>query len=757
MSLVDDQGREFSVDLTNCDREPIHVPGHVQPFGSLLALDPESLRVLQASENVRERFGIPVDDLLGKLLSDLLSPEQVAMVAALADTERLEAHPLLVFSEPVKGRGPFHAVLHAYEGVLILELEDVDPKEAKPDYDVLINRRLARLEATNTLADLCQVLAQEVREITGFDRVMVYRFLEDASGTVVGESLAEGMEPFFGLHYPASDIPKQARQLFLQIPTRLIFDSSYTPSPVVPAVNPLTGRALDMSYAVLRGVSPIHCQYLRNMGVVGSMSQSIVVDGKLWGLVSSHANSAQPVPYGTRTTCEFLAKSAALMVKSKIAEEASSYVASAREQQERLTRSLAQHPAIIDGLTGSGEPIEKYVNAAGCAIVADGDIYLSGRTPTRAAIMRIVTWLRAEIREDLFVTDNLPRQYVDGEAVKDDASGVLAIRITRVPGEFVLWFRPEKLQTVNWAGNPEKPMVATDEGMKLSPRNSFALWQQEVRCTSIPWTESEIEAARRLRLAVQEVVVRRAEDVSRANVRLEKSNVELDDFAYIASHDLKEPLRGMHNYATFVLEDYGDRIDEAGRQRLETLIRLAERMETLTDSLLHYSRLGRQELDLQNIDLNAALQDALDATSSRLVENAVDVRIPWPLPTLRCDPIQITEVLQNLISNGAKYNDKPNRWIEVGVTRAQETRPNEQPYVLYVRDNGIGIPQKHQETVFRIFKRLHGRNDYGGGSGAGLTIARKIVERHEGRLWLESTPGEGTTFYFTVGNLEATI
>jgi signal transduction histidine kinase len=264
----------------------------------------------------------------------------------------------------------------------------------------------------------------------------------------------------------------------------------------------------------------------------------------------------------------------------------------------------------------------------------------------------------------------------------------------------------------------------------------------------------------------QELVERRRaeRELEERNVELHQSNKELDDFAYIASHDLKEPLRGIHNYSVFLLEDYADKLDGEGRAKLETLIRLTRRMESLIDSLLHFSRVGRLDLAYDEVDLNEIVAGVLDGIAFNLKEQRIEVRIPRPLPTLRSDRSRVGEIFSNLIVNAMKYNDKPEKWIEIGVAEGVQPPPSELASgasalpadidlnpVLYVRDNGIGIQEKHLDSIFRIFKRLHGRDKFGGGTGAGLTIVKKIVERHNGRIWVESTYGEGTTVYFTLG------
>ena len=244
--------------------------------------------------------------------------------------------------------------------------------------------------------------------------------------------------------------------------------------------------------------------------------------------------------------------------------------------------------------------------------------------------------------------------------------------------------------------------------------------------------------------------LRAEEELEKKNTALERSNQDLDDFAYIASHDLKEPLRGIHNFSAFLLEDYAGKLDDEGRSRLETLIRLSRRMEVLIDSLLHFSRLGRVDLAIDEVDLNDVVAEVVDAIAINLQENRIAIRIPRPLPTVHCDRVRVRELYHNLIVNAMKYNDKPEKWIEIGYS---ENGAVSLP-ALYVRDNGIGIQEKHFDTIFRIFKRLHGRDKYGGGTGAGLTIVKKIVERHNGRIWVDSAWGEGTTIFFTLDKEE---
>ena len=291
---------------------------------------------------------------------------------------------------------------------------------------------------------------------------------------------------------------------------------------------------------------------------------------------------------------------------------------------------------------------------------------------------------------------------------------------------------------------------------RLTPRASFELWQESVRFRSGPWKSVEIDAAARLRLLAMELVVSRAEHLAELNADLARSNEELDAFAYVASHDLKEPLRGIQKYAHQLLEQ-ADAFEGENRKRLEGLARLTLRMDGLLDSLLHFSRVGRIKLEYHEADLDEVLAEALEMVGARTEEGRTQFVIPRPLGTVSCDRIRVREIFVNLLSNALKYNDRTHRRIEIGyVARGERWDRGSWPEsavdqtAYYVRDDGIGIDRRHFDQIFRMFKRLHGRGDYGGGTGAGLTIVKKLVERHRGAVWLDSVPGEGSTFYFTL-------
>ncbi|MDZ8241862.1 MAG: ATP-binding protein [Nostoc sp. ChiQUE01a] len=740
----------FQVDLTNCDQEPIHIPGYIQPHGVLLVLKEPELTILQCSNNTYSLIGIKPEQLLNQSLSIFLESEQINLLKDCLSQDDLNiVNPLEITIKFGIKNLHYDAIIHRLHQILILELEPTFLEKSNGFFKFyhLVKQAISQLQAASGVLELSQILAQEVKKITGFERVMVYRFDKDWNGVVIAEQKPEYLTSYLGLHYPASDIPMQARLLYSQNWLRLIPNADYQPAAIFPTNNPLTGQPLDLSKSVLRSVSPLHIEYMHNMGVTASMSISIMKNQKLWGLIACHHQSPKYVPYEIRNACEFLGQITSVELSAKEDSEDSKYKIQLKSAHSKLVEYMSAENNFIEGLIQHQPNLLNLVNAQGAVVYFEKEYFAVGGTPEKPDIQNLIEWIHQNVQEEIFYTDSLSKIYPQAEKFRDVASGLMALSFSKVQKNYVLWFRPEVLRTVNWGGNPHKPVEVTGNGsLRLSPRKSFELWKETVRLKSLSWKACEVNAALELRSAIISVVLRKADELAQLNIELERSNNELDAFAYIASHDLKEPLRGIHNYSNFLIEDYGEILNEEGREKLRTLIRLTQRMEDLIDSLLHFSRLGRVDLSMQHTDINSVVKRNLDLLSARIEEMGVEIRIPRPLPTVYCDRVQVGEVFNNLIANAIKYNDKPEKWIEIGYIEAASPAP----VTFYVRDNGIGIREKHFEAIFRIFKRLHGPSKYGGGTGAGLTITKKIVERHGGKIWVESTYGEGTTFYFTL-------
>ncbi|MEM9950237.1 MAG: ATP-binding protein [Chloroflexota bacterium] len=735
-------------DITSCDKEPIHIPGRIQAHGMIIVLSEPDLIIEQISTNVEQFIGQSANDLLGTPLATLLGD---SLNEIREHQQQLQSGDIQSFSLTLNDK-LYQAILHRNaQARLILELEPEPMTQALNAHQVYnqVEKSITSLENASDLDDLYQKTVAEVRQLTGFDRVKLYRFDVDWHGWVVAESKADHMPSYMDLHFPATDIPKQARALYVRNRMRLIADVHAEPAGLLH--QPDDTIPIDMSDMALRAVSPIHIEYLQNMGVGASMSISILKDGVLWGLIACHHTTTLHVPYRIRIICKLLSLTVSTQLIAKEQQVLSDAHAQARYLQDDIFDAMLEATDPMDALIENTDNLLQLINASGLVIWLNGQADTVGNTPSFDQIEDIILFLK-QLDRDIYSTESLSEVLTSARDYAEITSGVLAIKISQTLDQFILWLRPEQVQTVHWGGNPEKSKTITEDGeTRINPRKSFEKWSQNVQQTAIPWEQKDKDAALILRSNIVDVILRRVNELKQLNLRLERSNLELDAFAYIASHDLKEPLRGIHNYSSILIRRYADQLGEDGQSKLDTLVRLTQRLDTLLDSLLHYSRVGRLELTIAETDLNLLIRDVNEALTARIQESPTEIVIPRPLPTIFCDGTQLAEVYTNLISNGIKYNTSNPKIIEIGYDQDEENTT-----ILYIKDNGIGIPKKHQESVFRIFKRLHRRDDYGGGIGAGLTIVQKIIQRHNGTIWLESTESEGTTFYFTIETPEET-
>jgi len=760
--------KRHGVSITDCAAEPVHTPGCIQDRGVLLALRTVDLTILQVSENSERWLGTPVTALLGHTIVKVVGTAAAQSIRHALDHESVLNNPTYLFTLPQRDTFPaLDVLLHVNEDVALLELEPAGDARAPDAYNVV--RRIARsLQESLSLHEFCQKAAASTRELTGLDRVMIYRFHEDAHGEVFAESRREDLASWQGMHYPAGDIPPQARDIFSKLWLRPIPDIRLPVVEMVPLANPDTGRPLDMTYCALRGVSILHQEYLTNMKVAATMIMPILRDGVLWGLIACHHYTPYPMPYQLRAACEVLAQIVSLQIKSAADREHAAYVeridrvhhgAVLRAVEEGgLARLIDTSPDLLDG-----------IDAGGVALLNDGVWLRAGETPTLAQLHHLHTWLmrpapdgaqgtHPALIRPLHVTDQLSDEYPAAADYADVASGIIAATLTVSGSRMLIWFRPETRRTVKWGGNPDdKPLVAGPHGPRLTPRMSFELFEQSVFRRSLPWLPLEVEAVTRLRAMLLDVVVGHSEMLAAVNQELLRSNDAVDAFAYVASHDLKEPLRGIANYAQLVTAEAAS-LEPENRERLERIRRLAMRMDGLLNSLLHLAAVGRVTLEKSSVELGPLLDEALEMISVRTDDPSVQIVLPRPLPEVQCDALQVRQVYSNLISNALKYNERTPRRIEVGYVDPED--PAERidfpagtagQRVLYVSDNGIGIESRHYEQIFRLFKRLHGRDQFGGGTGAGLAVVQRVIDRHAGRIWVRSTPGVGTTFFFTLG------
>jgi light-regulated signal transduction histidine kinase (bacteriophytochrome) len=516
-----------------------------------------------------------------------------------------------------------------------------------------VHGMLAGLDRAPSVAAICQAATERVRRVTGYDRVMVYRFLEDESGQVIAESKREDLTSFLDLHYPESDIPRQARALYLKSPLRLITQVDYQPAPLVPAENPLTGEPLDMSFATLRDVSPIHREYLRNMGVDASMSVSIILKGRLWGLIACHHGSPLRLPRHLRAVCELFGSMLSLQLDVQVRREQFGDRLKSRDVLQRMMLNLAVEDAYTPGMTQRSSELLDYIQADGLCLFEDtgGSPVAFGHTPAPGDLAALIAWLsgRMDGGDPVFATDRLGEVWPEATAFRDTASGLLAILVSREPRRFILWFRPEIIHTVSWAGDPAKPVNPGPNFTRLSPRASFDSWKQAVRGRSRPWAPSDRDAALDLRVALLEVVLRRIEAAAAERQRAREHErlliAELD-------HRVKNTLG--------VIQSLVVQTSRSATSMTEFVTGLERRIRSMAQS---HTLLTRSHWN--GVGIQALLREELDQYG--LDEAAVTLSGPDLVLTPKA-ALALSLAIHELATNAAKYGALSTRQGEVTVS-----------------------------------------------------------------------------------------
>ncbi|MFC4454157.1 ATP-binding protein [Deinococcus sonorensis] len=736
-----------TVDTTNCEREPIHIPGSVQPHGVLLVLS-HDLTILQASANARTLLGLDPDELLGQPLGHVAEQREVQALRRFLDSGGYAGGQ---FTSTLRfgPRRELDATVQRSGDRLLLELEPRDPDTSSEFYHVIKNA-LSALETAPDLASLTQRAAEQVRALTGFDRVMIYRFAPDDSGLVIAEAKQPELHPFLGHRFPESDIPRQARALYVQHLIRLTADVNAAPAPLVPVLDPESGQPVNLGGAVLRSTSPVHLQYLRNMGVGSSLSVSIVQDGRLWGLISCHHTTGRVISQPTRSALEFLARVLNLQVKAKLEQEIAQFRQQRQEVQRRIADRLSSSLTPLQTLAEPDLGLMTLLDCGGLAMHFDGQLQLMGQTPAPEQVMALIQWLR-EQPNDLYATDALSSEWPPAEADERVASGLLAISVSGGWQEALLWFRPELPQTVAWGGDPTKPVErAADGSAQLTPRHSFDTYIQQVRGRSEPWHQGEIAEAQDLRRALTSAVGERLtmlrslnDQLGRANDRLNRANTEWREYAFVMSHDLQEPLRLISNFLELFGVRFGGQLDASAEKMIEFTLGEAERLRSLIRDLYSYTELSAGAPPRRaEVDLNAVLQQLQRELAAAIASSGARITVD-PLPQVQGNAARLQQALCHLLDNAIKFSRPDTPLVHVSAKRVTEG------WAIRVHDQGPGIAPEYHDKIFTVFQRLGKRED-SVGNGIGLAIARKIAELHGGSLSVSSGVGHGSTFTLTL-------
>jgi chemotaxis family two-component system sensor kinase Cph1 len=778
------------IDLTNCDREPIHIPGAIQPHGVLLALRERDGVVVQASANASARLATK-RPVLGA------SPADVLGAAGAAEVRDALGRAAARVSVTLDVNGvPHDVTVHRADGLAIVELEVADGAATiSPDaFRDTIRETLGHMEHATSVADLANSIATQMRGVTGFDRVWVYRFHEDWHGEIIGESRRDGIEPWLGLHYPASDIPAQARALFLKNWLRMIPDVAFQRVPLEPIDNPETGQPLDLGNSVLRSVSPIHIEYLTNMGVTASLVISLIHRGRLWGLISGHHYSGpKTVPLPTRTLCEFLAQALSLQVGMAERVEDNQRELAIRDVERTLRERLADVEGYVQALVRGTPTLLDLTRSTGAAI-CDGDVCATvGEVPSSPDVAALARWLR-ERGDGVFQTSTLAGHYPPAEEWKSFASGLLAVALSPKRPHYILWFRPERRQTIRWAGDPTKAAKLSSnpgEPPRLSPRGSFAAWEQEHRGTAEPWDAVELDAATDLRRTILDILLARAEEVAAINAELEVTNqtltdaaLELEtqaeelmqqraerealldrerdarneaekanraksDFLAMMSHELRTPLNAIGGYAQMLEMGVRGPVSDEQTLDLQRIQRSQRHLLSLINDILNFAKLeaGHIAFAIIDYDLRSALEEVESLVLPQLEERHLTFSLSVDAGPLmvKADGEKVRQVLLNLLSNAIKFTPESGA---IGVSAARHGAT----IVVAVRDTGVGIPADSLQKVFEPFVQAHRTPDLSGhrGIGLGLAISRDLARAMGGDITVESAVGQGSTFTLTL-------
>lgn len=491
-------------DLSNCEREQIQFASSIQPHGALLVIREHDGMIVQASDNAATFLNVDAD-IIGSPIEDLPGDLAARIEPHLSDS--LNRIPRAVRCHIGRPAVAFDGLVHRPpDGSLVVELERAGPSV---DLSRHLEQSVKTILSAPSLRVLCDSTAKIFKDLTGYDRVMVYRFDDQGHGEVFSERRQPKLEPYLGNRYPASDIPQIARRLYERNRVRVLTNVSYTPVPLTPRLSPITGQDLDMSLCFLRSMSPIHIQYLQNMGVAATLVVSLMVGGKLWGLIACHHYVPRFTHFEVRAVCELLAEAIGTRIAALESFVQAQAELSVRRLEQRMIEAISRDGdwklALFDGTRS----LLQHVGATGAALLFEGQVHTVGDVPGTQELREIGLWLDARRHQlgSVIETAALSVEEPRFSTIKSVASGVLATAVSSSPGEHLVWFRPERIRTVTWGGDPLKPVIIGNNPAELSPRRSFAQWHQLVENTSEPWTPADLSVARLIGETVSDVVL----------------------------------------------------------------------------------------------------------------------------------------------------------------------------------------------------------------------------------------------------------
>ncbi|HYI38907.1 MAG TPA: ATP-binding protein [Allosphingosinicella sp.] len=726
--------------LSTCSDEPIHAPGSIQAHGALVVLEPGSDRIIAAAGDMEALLGFPGDPV-GHSFESLVG---LPLSARTGGAGLEPGHEPLFLGAMSAGTASqeLDILAHQRDGRIIVELEP--SLQNRPSGARLLARLRAgvvKIKDMNTVEAACLEAAEAIRSFSGFERVLGLRFLEDGSGKVIAEVGGDTLGPLLNQHFPASDIPEQARALYLRNLIRAIPDVNYIAAPLRSEGN----LELDMSDCALRSISPVHIQYLKNMGVAASMSVSIVRGQELWGMIVCHGRHPVPVPYEMREACKHLAAALSQQIESIMLKHRARESRQLAIRREDTLAQLAAADAVEVEIKRRLPEILGLIPARGVVICHRGAIATYGLTPSESESAALCAWARRQDGALPYSTATLSQAFAPAREYEDLASGLLAIAAGAADPIEIMWLRPEYPETVEWAGNPHDEATGGPPSEALTPRRSFAIWLESVRGRAEPWTVSEIDAAQRLRDGIERIRGRQRLNSLQAEV-IHMSRVNaMGTMASAIAHELNQPLTIIRNYAaglTHMLEKRSNPDPEIS----DILNRVSDQALRAGEIIRHLREMvagGESSMSptvVREVVETACSIALLDAPRVGVTS---ELSVPSDLKVL-ADSVQVQQVIMNLVGNALDAVEG----LEAGMPRKLTITACRLPprcVQLTVWDSGNGLTEGVRDKLFSAFNGS--KQD---GLGIGLSICRTIVEAHGGRIWVEEPESGGTAFSFTL-------
>ena len=736
--------------LERCASEQIHLAGAIQAHGVLLAID-EAGSVRMASDNLQTIFCRTAAEVIGRPVQGLIGAAALQSIHdAMALTPRGRTLPLYLHANCCGDQSvDLSAVIHRSDDLLVVELKraELSQDETSEHLFAAVRESLWHFDRVADIDSYCQYVVGEIRKITNFDRVKVYRFDNRWNGTVIAESRNEALPSLLDHHFPASDIPPQARALYEKNLVRVLADTESPTVPIVPELNPLTARPLDLSHSVFRAISPIHIEYLRNMGVRSTITLSVMHEGRLWGLVACHHSQPQVFPHHRRELIEFIGKTVSMKIDALESAARLSSMESVRQRLQKLT-DLIQNSSDIDRVVRMFQAdYLSLADATGSYIHVDDYHHAFGLVPPHRDLGDLTAWLgQQEFRNSVFVTDRLGEAFPPAREYANLAAGLLAVDLDNRKKNFILWFRPEVIRNIPWAGNPQGQVIHDSQGPRIDPRRSFAVWLETVRGRSDTWSLATIDAVKLFSLSVVQVLMRQAQRQSDAAAVASQAKSE---FLANMSHEIRTPMNAIIGLSYLCMQT---QISPQQLDYLEKIDKSANNLLRILNDILDFSKIeaGRLTIEETPFEIDRVLDSVGTVAAIQAQEKNIEfvVQVAPGCPShLMGDPLRLEQVLINLASNAVKFTDTG----EVVLAVAPFADEADQVTLRFtVTDTGIGISQDTLAQLFQPFQQADGSTTRRyGGTGLGLSISQRLVEMMSGRIEVSSTTGKGSEFAFT--------